>query len=211
MSNSLHRLQLQSRLDVGKGASRRLRRRGMVPGIIYGGHDPAIQVMVAQNVLNKKLEEESFYSHIITLDIDGQIVQGLLKDLQRHPFKPMIMHFDFQRITGDDTIHRHVPLHFINEDIAVGVKMGGGTLFHQLKDVEIVCKVSSLPEFIEVDVANLAAGHSLHLSDLVLPEGVVLPGLALGPDHDLLVVSIQTVRAQAEVASSDESSGTAGN
>lgn len=203
MSKTSYSIQLQCRNDVGKGASRRLRRAGMVPGIVYGGEQPPQQVIVPHNILYKQLEDEGFYANIVSLEIDGKKETALLKALQRHPYKQIVMHFDFQRITGNETLTRNVPLHFINEDIAVGVKLGGGTVFHQLKDVEVTCKASDLPEFIEVDVAKLDVGQMLHLSDLVLPKGAKLTSLALGEDYDLPVVNIQTTRAQMEEVESD--------
>ena len=210
MSKTQYNLALNKREDVGKGASRRLRHKGLVPGIIYGGNKPPQQVVIPHNILAKQLEDEGFYANIVTLEVDGETSRALLKALQRHPFKPLVMHFDFQRITGNEILHRHVPLHFVNEDIAVGVKMGGGTIFHLLKDVEVACKASDLPEYIEVDVAKLEVGQSMHLSDLVLPAEVKLTAQALGPDHDLPVVNIQTTRAQIEeVASGSENSGNA--
>lgn len=200
MSKTDYSLQLQQREDVGKGASRRLRHANLVPGIVYGGNQAPQQVTVPHNILAKQLEDEGFYANIVTLDIDGKKETALLKALQRHPYKPLVMHFDFQRVTGAEILNRNVPLHFINEDKAVGVKQGGGTIFHQMKDVEVTCKASDLPEFIAVDVEKLNVGQILHLSDLVLPQGVKLTALALGDDHDLPVVSIQTTRAQVEGA-----------
>lgn len=198
MSTVQHSISLQSRPEMGKGASGRLRRANLVPGVVYGGDQPPQHVVVSHHVLIKQLKDEGFYSNIIQLEIDGKFQPALLKALQRHPYKPQILHFDFQRVTSDQILHRSVPLHFINETIAVGVKSGGGTVFHQLRDVVVICKASDLPEYIEVDVAHLELGQSLHLSDLVLPSGVKLEALTLGDDHDLLVVSIQTPRAQVE-------------
>ena len=191
-------LELQARSEVGRGASRRLRHAGQVPGIIYGGKGEPQQFSVAQNVIMKCLEDEGFYTNIITLTVEGKKQKALLKDLQRHPFKRMIMHADFQRVSDEDVLHRNVPLHFLNEEIAVGVKQDGGTIFRQLKEVEVVCKAKDLPEYIEVDLENLKLNQTLHLSDLTLSKGVKLASLELGDDHNLPVVAVKETREAVE-------------
>lgn len=186
-------LDATSRSDTGKGASRRLRKTGMVPGIVYGaGKDPEM-ISVAHNVLLQHLEHEAFYSHILTLNLDGKSQKVVLKDLHRHPAKPFVMHMDLLRISDTDKIKMHVPLHFLNETTAVGVK-AGGLLSKEVTDVEIQCLPKDLPEYIEVDLAKLDIGEAVHLSDINLPEGVELLQLALGEDHDMSVAAIHAAR-----------------
>ena len=195
-----------SRSDAGKGASRRLRKEGMVPGIVYGaGKDPEM-ISVAHNILLQHLEHEAFYSHILSLNLNGKSQNVVLKDLHRHPSKPFVMHMDLMRVSDTDKIKMHVPLHFLNEDKAVGVK-AGGQISHSITDVEITCLPKDLPESLELDVANMEVGEALHLSDIVLPEGVEIPQLALGGDHDLSVVAIHAARGgkeEEDTASSEE-------
>jgi len=177
------------RSDAGKGASRRLRRAGLVPGIIYGGHLDPEMIAVVHNELLQHLEQEAFYSHILTVDVAGKKQQVVLKDLQRHPSKPFVQHLDLQRVTADEKIRVHVPLHFVNETKAPGIKMGG-VASHQLMDVEISCLPADLPEFIEIDMSNMQMGDAVHLSDIVLPQGVEIPALASEGAEDPVVVNI---------------------
>ena len=187
------------RTDMGKGASRRLRRAGKVPGILYGGKkDPAAVTFTHKDVA-KSLEHEAFYSHILTVNVNGKGEKAVLKDLQRHPFKPVIMHLDLQRVTDTDKIRVHVPLHFIGEDVAPGVKLRSGIVNHLMKHVDVTCLAKDLPEYIEVDVSPLDVGESIHLTDLKLPSGVEIPGLVADTEHDLPVVTIVLPRAAMEV------------
>ena len=179
----------EPRSDVGKGASRRLRLEGRVPAIVYGAHQEPQMLSLEHRQMAKTLEDEAVYSHILTLDVAGQPQQVILKDLQRHPIKPILMHVDFQRVSSSEKLTVHVPLHFINEETCVGVKTGGGRISHQLIEVEVTCLPADLPEFIEVDLANLEMGQALHLSDLKLPKGIELPTLIHG--NDMGVVSVQ--------------------
>lgn len=197
MSNDFQ-LNAELRTDMGKGASRRLRREHKVPAIIYGGgHAPSSLTLPHKDVA-KSLENEAFYSHILTINVAGKPQTAVLKAVQRHPYKPFIMHMDFQRVTETDNIHMHVPLHFKGEDIAPGVKLRGGIVNHLMNNVEVHCLAKDLPEFIEVDVSPLNVGESLHLSDLNLPNGVEIPGLEAGSEHDLPVVAIVLPRAAVE-------------
>ncbi|HEY9149652.1 MAG TPA: 50S ribosomal protein L25/general stress protein Ctc, partial [Gammaproteobacteria bacterium] len=182
-------LNAEKREDMGKGASRRLRRAGRVPAIVYGLDQAPEAISMTQNQVLKHLENEAFYSQIITVNLDGKSTQAVLRDLQRHPFKSYIVHMDLQRVDMNKPVHVHVPLHFINEETCVGVK-AGGMVSHEVIEVEISCLPKDLPEFIEVDIANLNVGDSLHLSDLQLPAGTSLLELARGEDHDLAVVTI---------------------
>ena len=179
----------ESRKDVGKGASRRLRHAGKVPGIIYGSGEDSVPFTVMHNDLLHHLEYEAFYSHILTVTIDGKAQKAVLKDLQRHPAKPKILHVDFLRVSDKDVINMQVPVHFINENISVGVK-AGGLVSHLLSTIEITCKAGDLPEYLQIDLAGLDVGSSLHLSDIDLPKGVQITALTHGADHDLPVVSI---------------------
>jgi large subunit ribosomal protein L25 len=188
-------LSAELREDAGKGASRRLRRENAVPAIVYGGkaggNDRKPQAIVLKaNELNKVLENEAFYSSVITLTIGEKTEQVVLKDLQRHPSKAMIWHADFLRVSKTTKIKAHVPLHFLNEESCVGVKTGGGKIAHQLTSLDIICNAGDLPEFIEVDLANIEAGSVVHLSDLKLPKGVESLALSHGPEHDTSVVTV---------------------
>ena len=195
-------LNANARDDLGKGASRRLRRNaGLVPAIVYGGNKEPQSISIAARELNKALENEAFYSSIIGLSIDGKQEEVLIKALQRHPAKPRVMHADFQRIVAGQKVTVHVQLHFTNEETCVGVKQENGMVFRNLTEVEVTCLPKDLPDFIEVDLLELKVGDSLHLTDLKLPEGVVIPSLALGDDHNLPVV---TIMAQRTAAAADE-------
>jgi len=164
---------VEPRTDTGKGASRRLRHAGLVPGIIYGtGKEPAM-ITLNHNELILHLDNEAFYSHILELKVGKKSEKVIIKDLQRHPAKPFILHIDFQRISAKESIKVHVPLHFIGADAAPGVK-AGGIVSHNLTDIEISCLPKDLPEFIEIDISALEMGTSLHLSDITLPKGVEL-------------------------------------
>jgi large subunit ribosomal protein L25 len=184
------------REDQGKGASRRLRREGKVPAIIYGAGRPPRSLTFDHNKVLRQLENESFYSSVLNIKVGEKSQAAILKDLQRHPARNVIMHMDLQRIVEDEEIKMNVPLHFIGEDVAPGVKMDGGVVSHLMVDVEVTCLPKHLPEFIEVDVSNLGIDEMIHLSELKLPEGVVIPELAQGPEHDQGVVSIHKIKAR---------------
>jgi len=185
------KLNATARNDLGKGASRRLRRlAGEVPAIVYGGTAAPLNVSVSHNELLKHLEHEAFFSHIISLNVDGKEQDVILKDLQRHPAKPLVLHADFQRIDKNTRVHTHVPLHFINEAVSKGVKIQGGKVVHNLTQLDITCLPHNLPEFIEVDLINAEVGTIIHISDLKLPSGVTSVALAQGADHDLAVATI---------------------
>ncbi len=189
----------EKRDDQGKGASRRLRREnGKVPAIVYGKGSEPTPISVMHKDLVKSLENEAFYSHILTLQLDGKDESVILKDLQRHPYKPTILHADFQRISQDQKIHVNVPIHFINEEKCVGVRMGGGAISHMVSEAEVVCLPSNLPEFLEIDMLNVNVDEILHLSDIKLPKGVELAELIKGDDHDNPVVSVHKIRGGLE-------------
>jgi len=196
MSAVNYELNATVRQDVGKGASRRLRRSDFVPAIIYGGNDVPTNLTLAHNDMLKLLRHESAYSHILTVNVSGQKQQVLLKALQRHPVKPRIVHVDFLRVNANEKIHVNVPLHFLGEEQAPGVKIENGVVSHLMIDVEISCLPANLPEFIEVDISSLSLGQSIHLSELKLPKGVEIVALAHhGLEHDATVVTISATRA----------------
>ena len=185
------------REDQGKGASRRLRREGKVPAIIYGAGRPPRALVFDHNKVLRQLENESFYSSVLNVKVGEKSQAAILKDLQRHPAKNVIMHIDLQRIVEDEVIRMNVPLHFIGEDVAPGVKLGGGSVSHLRTDVEVVCLPKHLPEYLDVDVSNLELDQMIHLSEIKLPEGVEIPELAQGPEHDHAVVSISVIKVRA--------------
>jgi large subunit ribosomal protein L25 len=206
---SIFELDAESRSDMGKGASRRLRRDGKVPAIMYGGNDQPQSISLVHSELLKRLGHEAFYSHILTVNVDGKPNKAILRDIQRHPAKPRIMHMDFQRVDESKPIRVHVPLHFIGADIAPGVKTSGGMVSHEMIEVELEVLPRHLPEFIEVDISNLEVGDSLHLTDLKLPETGILVELARGEGHDLSVVSIHARRGGGEDTEAEGEGGEA--
>ena len=184
----------------GKGASRRLRGSGKVPGIIYGGENPAQPIELDHNNLYHQLKLEAFHASILTMSVEGQKEKVLLRDIQMHPFKAQVLHIDFQRVDPNKKIHMKVPLHFINEDIAPGVKLAGGLISHVLTELDVSCLPKDLPEFISVDVGELAAGNTIHLSNLQLPEGVEIPSLIKGEDLPVATIAIPRAVAAEEAA-----------
>ncbi|MGB3622053.1 50S ribosomal protein L25/general stress protein Ctc [Ketobacter sp. MCCC 1A13808] len=209
MSNEFT-INAQSRGEAGKGSSRRLRRlENRIPAIVYGANKDPQQVSVEFKDMVKALENEAFYSHVLTLVVDGNSEQVVLKDLQRHPAKSIPVHADFQRVDTTHKLHMNIPLHFLNEDKCAGVKQSGGVIAHQMAEVEVTCLAKDLPEYIEIDVENLEMGSVIHLSDIKLPAGVEIRALQLGEDHDLPVVSVSAPRGGAdEEAGDDEESAT---
>ncbi len=187
---NLFELNAELRSDMGKGASRRLRRLAdKIPAILYGGDKEAQPLTLDHSEVLQHVEHEAFYSHILTLVVDGKKVKAILKDMQRHPFKPKVTHMDFQRVSDKDTIHMQVPLHFVNEESSKGIK-AGGHIQHHLNTVEVVCAAKDLPEFLEVDLADVDVNDVVHLSNIKLPKGVQIADLIQGEDHDHAVVSI---------------------
>jgi len=190
MSVETFKVTATSRSDAGKGASRRLRRQGDVPGIVYGGDQPPVAISLSNNEMMKHLEHEAFYSHVLELDVDGVAQSVILKALQRHVYRAgILLHVDFQRVVAGQALHVHVPLHFVGDGASVGAKRGG-VISHLLNEVEVICLPKDLPEFIEVDVSGLDIGESLHLSDLNLPAAIRLASLAHGESGDLAVVTV---------------------
>lgn len=199
MSAANFTLDAQDRTNEGKGASRRLRRlEAKVPAVIYGGAAGAQSISLELRQLVKALENEAFYSHVLTINIDGKPQQAVIKALQRHPVKNFPMHADFLRVDAAQKLTIKVPLHFLNQDTCVGVKLEGGEITHYTSEVEVSCLPGNLPEFIAVDLADVHVGTTLHLSDLKLPQGVEIPVLALGHDHDQPVANVHASKVDAE-------------
>ena len=184
-------LHAEARSDLGKGASRRLRRlAGLIPAIIYGGAKDAQPLSLIRKDLEKALENEAFYSHVLTVNIGKAKEKAIIKDMQRHPAKNNITHIDFLRVDDKVAIKLNIPIHFLNETACYGVKTQGGMIQHQATDIEVSCLPADIPTFIEVDMLEVETGQIIHLSDISLPKGVTSVALALGEDHDLAVASV---------------------
>jgi large subunit ribosomal protein L25 len=183
------------RTTQGKGASRRLRHDGRVPGVLYGAGKQAEAIELDHKEIALKLNQEPFHASILTLNLGSEKQQVLLRDYQMHPWRAQVLHVDFQRVAKDQKIHMKVPLHFINAEIAPGVKVGAGSVNHVMSELDIVCFPDDLPEYVEVDLSNLEIGHSIHLSELTLPKGVESTQLRGG--DDAVVVTIPVPRAEA--------------
>ena len=196
--SELFEIDAEPRSDTGKGASRRLRHTGQVPGIIYGVRKDPVMISLSHNELSLHLEHEAFYSHILSLKIGGKKQQVILKDLQRHPGKPFIMHVDFLRVSATEKLKTQVPLHFIDEEGCPGIKMGG-VCSHLITHVEVSCLPKDLPEFIEVDMSSMDMGDTVMMTELVLPEGVELPALAQGDEADMPVASVHAAHVAEEI------------
>ncbi len=188
-------IEAETRLEQGSSASRRLRRAGKLPGILYGGHQEPEAITLDHNAIMLNLKNDAFYSHILTVNLNGKAERAVLRDVQRHPFKPTLVHIDLLRVSADEPIRVHVPLHLVNEEICKGVKTGGGMINRQLTEVEIECLPADLPESIDIDVANLEVGDSVHLSEIVLPAGVTVVALA-HEGHDSAVVGVLLPRGE---------------
>ena len=195
-------IKAESRKGQGTGASRRLRRADKVPGIVYGGGKDATVIELDHNNLYHKLKLEAFHASILDMELEGKTEPVLLRDVQMHAWKQIVLHVDFQRVAADKKIHMKVPLHFINADIAPGVKVSSGIVSHIINELLISCLPKDLPSFIEVDLKDLAAGHSLHLSNLQMPAGVESVALNKGDDQSVATIIIpRAVVAEEEVAS----------
>lgn len=193
----------KSRTLEGTGASRRLRKAGGLPGVIYGANKEAISIEFEHNPMYHLLQEEAFHSSIIDLNLEGEKQSVLLRDVQYHPWRQLVLHVDFQRISADQIIHMRVPLHFLNEENAPGVKLHGGVVHKIANEVEVACLPNALPEYIEVDLGALEMGQTLHLSDLTLAKGLELPAVVRG--EDLALASITAPKS----SKSDDTESTA--
>ncbi|MEQ8312649.1 MAG: 50S ribosomal protein L25/general stress protein Ctc [Gammaproteobacteria bacterium] len=200
MSANQFELNCTVRTEQGKGASRRLRRlNNQVPAILYGGGEDPVSLSIVHDDILHATDNEAFFSHIITLKIDKKEQKAIIKDLQRHPAKPFIMHADFLRVSDKQAIVVQVPIHFINEEKCAGVRNEGGRLIKTLTEIEVSCLPKDLPEYVEVDVLALEIGDSVHLSDITLPEGVTSVALSHGDeDSDLSVAIVQAPRSVVE-------------
>lgn len=192
-----------SRAAQGKGASRRLRRAGKVPAILYGGKGEAQNITLDQQNLMTLVDKEKFYSSIISLKIDGKPQPALVKDVQMHPAKNQVVHVDLQRVLDDQPIRLHLPIHFLNESTAPGVKLQGGTVSHLRTDIEISCLPKDLPEALELDLGSLGIGDSIRLSQLKLPPGVTIPELAHGRDAPVVAIHAPRKQEETETAAAD--------
>jgi large subunit ribosomal protein L25 len=206
MSN--FKIDAELRDDLGKGASRRLRHQNKIPAIIYGGDKEPRSISVEHHKIMKLLEDEAFFTSILELQAAGGKQQKvILRDMQRHPSKPRIMHMDFQRVAAGHELHMNVPLHFLNEEKSPADKTSGVVISHQLNEVEVVCLPKDLPEFIEVDLAKFDIGDIIRLSDIKLPKGVTLTAFTHGDneEHDEVVVSASHVKGGSSSTDSEES------
>ena len=183
-----HKISATGRKDEGKGASRRLRHAGQVPAIVYGGGSEPQNIQLEHERTWLVSQNEWFYSSILDLELDGKVQKVLLRDMQRHPYKQIIMHLDFQRVDENQAIRLAVPLHFLNEEKSPAGKSADVVVTHELNEVEVSCLPKDLPEFIEIDLSALKVGDIVHLSDLKLPKGVEIPELKLGKEHDVAIV-----------------------
>ena len=198
-----------SRANAGTGAAKAIRRNGNVPAVVYGGSSEPELIELSHNEVVKRLANEAVYSHVLQLNVDGKVQNAILKDMQRHPAKDTIIHMDFMRVNMNEKIKVHVPLHFINEESSIGVK-AGGVVTHSMVEIEVACLPSDLPEYIEVDLAAVDIGGSVHLAEISAPKGVEILALTHGDDHNLPVAQIVKTRGPAE-SDVDVDAGTDGD
>ncbi len=193
-----HEIKVERRTDEGKGASRRLRHAAKIPAIVYGGELKPVSIQIDHEAIWLASQHEWFYSSILDLSLGGDIQKVLLRDMQRHPFKQQIMHLDFQRVNENEALRTAVPLHFIGEETSPAGKSSEVVVTHEQNEVVVECLPKDLPEFIEVDLSTLEVGQIVHLSDLKLPNGVSIPELKLGKEHDIAVVIAKHGKEEAE-------------
>lgn len=197
-------IQATKRDDLGKGASRRLRRNeGLMPAVIYGAGEEPQSISIPHKDLFKATQNEALFASVLEVNVDGKATSAILKDLQRHPARQELIHADFLRVDQNKALQVHVPLHFINEEACHGVKMQGGRIQHSMIEIEISCLPANLPEFIEVDMLAVELGQILHLSDIILGEGVESVALSHGEDHDLPVATIVAPKGGDEEATAE--------
>ena len=195
-----HSINVDKRDDEGKGASRRLRRAGKVPAIVYGGDIKPVSIQLEQKDVWLASQNEWFYSSILDLSLSGDVQKVLLRDMQRHPFKQLVLHLDFQRVNENEAIRVRVPLHFLNQEKSPAGKTSGVVVTHEMNDVEISCLPKDLPEYIEVDLIEINLGDIVHMSDLKLPAGVEIPELRLGKEHDHAIAVAKEIKEEIEEA-----------
>ena len=204
-----HDVDVEFRNDQGKGASRRLRLADKVPAILYGGGEAPRALQIDQKFALRYSKQEWFFTNILLLKVGNDTQRALLRDIQRHPYKQQIMHLDFQRVTDTEVVKLRVPLHFLNQETSPAGKIGGALIMHELNDIEIACLPNDLPEYLEVDLADLKIGDVVHISDIKLPKGVSVPSLRLGKLHDLPVVLAKAPRVEEEVVADAPATGKA--
>lgn len=211
MSETDFNLSAQLRKETGTSAMRRMRQGGQVPGVVYGASSDSVPITLSSHEVLRHLENEAFYSHVLNLDLKGKKEQVILRSVQRHPVRSdMLLHIDLQRISKDAKIKMTVPLHFVGEEVAPGVKEQSGLFSHLMTEVEISCLPSDLPEFIEVDVSELYIGEPVHLSELKIPEGLEVVELAHGHDHAVVIINVRKEQLIEEEVEIEEPEGEEG-
>jgi len=195
-----HEIKATARNDEGKGASRRLRHSGFVPAVVYGAGQAPQSIQIEHNTILLSAKHEWFFSSVLDLNVDGKVEKVLVRDWQKHPYKLQMLHMDFQRVDPNKALHINVPVHFLNQEKSAAAKTSGVVISHNLTEVEVSCLPKDLPEFIELDLADLKPGDIVHLSQLKLPKGVEIVALHLGADHDIAVVTANTVKEEVEAA-----------
>jgi len=195
-----HAITVEKRNDEGKGASRRLRRAGFVPAIVYGGEVKPVSIQIQHKDVWMASQNEWFYSSILDLSLSGDVQKVLLRDMQRHPFKQLVLHLDFQRVNENEAIRVRVPLHFLNQEKSPAGKTSGVVITHEMNDVEISCLPKDLPEYLEVDLGEIGVGDIVHLSEIKLPAGVEIPELRFGKEHDHAVAVAKEIKEEVEEA-----------
>ena len=195
-----HAITVEKRNDEGKGASRRLRRAGFVPAIVYGGEVKPVSIQLQHKDVWMASQNEWFYSSILDLSLGGDVQKVLLRDMQRHPFKQLVLHLDFQRVNENEAIRVRVPLHFLNQEKSPAGKTSGVVITHEMNDVEISCLPKDLPEYLEVDLGEIGVGDIVHLSEIKLPAGVEIPELRFGKEHDHAVAVAKEIKEEVEEA-----------
>jgi len=193
-----HEISAESRKDEGKGASRRLRRAGYVPAVVYGNNQEPESIQVLHNTVLLASRHEWFFSSVLDLNIGGKTQKVLVRDWQKHPFKQLMLHMDFVRVNENEAIRVAVPLHFLNQEKSIAAKTAGLVISHNLTEVTVSCLPKFLPEFLELDLAELKAGDIVHLSEIKLPANVEIPELALGKEHDIAVVTVASVQEEVD-------------
>jgi large subunit ribosomal protein L25 len=206
--STTNELVAEARDDKGTGASRRLRRAGKIPAVIYGGGKEPAMVMFDHDPILHKLEVESFHTSILNVKHHNETEQAILRDVQHHPYKPIIIHMDLQRINAKEKIHMSVPIHFVGEEVAPGVKQDSGIISHLITEVDVLCLPGDLPEYLTAELSELKMGESVHLSDIKLPDGVELTSMAHGGD-DLAVATVVAPRAAVADIEADEADAAA--
>jgi len=201
---SEHKISATGREAAGKGASRRLRRVASIPAVLYGGNAAPQSIQLEHEKTWLASQNEWFYSSILDMELDGKVQKVLLRDMQRHPYKQIIMHLDFQRVDENQALRVKVPLHFLNQEKSPAGKTAGVVIMHELNEVEVSCLPKNLPEFIEIDLSALAIGDIVHLSEIKLPTGVEIPELKLGKEHDVAVVIAKHGKEEVEAAAAPE-------